>query len=123
MPGPDPRDVNWSSCPGPEVCFALIHAPESQKDALIVYQARQIERLSMQAHGLHYIAPDPDDLLDDDEDDWEPEPQHQPPALLALTESLLAAEDIFRKPPRVAGPRLLERLAAAGWHMTYEETP
>lgn len=46
MPELDPRDINWRRCPGPEVCFAQVHAPESQKDARIAQQARTIARLT-----------------------------------------------------------------------------
>lgn len=90
-------------------CVALEFAPEDQLRALVRYQAEQIHRLT----GGRYEPPDPELLVDDDDD--EPEPAVD---ASFVVESLLGHEDIFRKPPRVAAPRLIQRLAAAGIHLT-----
>lgn len=94
-------------------CCALDFASDDQLRALVFWQAQQIHRLT----GGQYEPPDPEWLVDDDEED-EPEPAVDARFVL---EALLGAEDVFRKPPRVAAPRIIERLAAAGIYLTTME--
>ncbi len=89
-------------------CLAGSASPDA-KDRLIRWQAIQLHRLT----GGTYETPDLDD---------EDEPVTSPPSrdVLSVVESVLWSEDIYRRPPRAAAPRLVERLAAAG--LTIEET-
>lgn len=98
---------DWNRCPGPAVCFALHQASESSRDALIVAQAQQLDRLT---GGYQPPAEVPVVIS-------EPVPED----VTFTVEALMAADDIFRKPARVAAPRLVERLAAAGITLTREE--
>lgn len=103
-----------------EICLVREFASDESKDALIAHQARQLDRLSHLAHGLPYVGPDLEDFAeDDDEDEFVPEPPKQ--STLFTVEAILGMEDVFRKPPRVAAPRLIERLAAAGLYLTTME--
>lgn len=102
---------------GCTTCMALEFASEDSLRALVVYQAQQIDALT----GGRYEAPSPEELVDYFTDDPEPEPV-APPDVTFVLEALLGHEDIFRKPPRAAAPRLIERLADVGWTLTYEET-
>ena len=98
-------------------CLARDYGSDEQREALIRYQAQQLDRLTHLAYGIPYTQPDPEDLVwGDDEDDEEP----APPPRDALTdlETVLWDQDIHRKPPRVAAPRIIERLAEVGWHLT-----
>lgn len=101
-------------CP---VCLALEFGSEDSLRALIVYQAEQLHRLT----GGTYEEPTPDELVAYFAEDDEPEPAPRCDPTPAV-ESVLWADDIFRRPPRAAAPRLIERLADAGWVLTYEET-
>jgi hypothetical protein len=92
-------------------CVALEAASDDQLRRLVVWQARQIDRLT----GGEYEEPD----FDEGEDE-EPAPVQAPDAL-TVVEGLLNHEDIFRRPGRVAAPRLVERLALAGITLTREE--
>lgn len=96
--------------------MALEFASEDSLRALVVYQAQQIDALT----GGRYEEPSPDELAVYFAADEEPEPE-QPSDPLSVVESLLGDDDIFRKPPRAAAPRLVERLRDAGWHLTYED--
>lgn len=102
---------------GCTTCMALEFASEDSLRALVVYQAHQIDQLT----GGRYEEPSPDELVDYFTDEAEPEPVAQPDPTFVV-EALLGHDDIFRKPPRAAAPRLIERLADAGWTLTYEET-
>lgn len=105
---PEFETPNWNRCPGPTVCFALTHASEASKDALIVYQAQQIDRLT----GGRYEQPTPERLAAVAPD----EPAVSPsPGLLELLEAVLWREDVLRKPPRVAAPKILAALSEAGY--------
>lgn len=88
-------------------CLALEFASDEQLRRLTVWQAAQIDRLT----GGRYEEPD----FDDEDDAPEPE---TPKDAGFVVEALLGHEDIFRKPPRAAAPRLIERLAEAGWYLT-----
>ena len=88
---------------------AVEHASEDQLRALVFWQAKQIHRLT---GGIDLEPPDLD-AIDEDED-----PPETPRSTFALVEAALAAEDIFRKPARVAAPRLIERLASEGIYLT-----
>lgn len=95
-------------------CVALEFASDDQLRALVLFQQKQIDRLT----GGSYEPPDPALLVAADDGVGEMEPA---PDQTFVMESLLGAEDIFRRPPRVAAPRLIERLAQAGLHLTSVE--
>lgn len=99
---------------GCTVCLALEHASEDSLRALVVEQARQIDRLL----GGGYAIPATDALAALAEDTPLPSMPEPPADLLSVLVDLMNAEDIFRRPGRVAAPRLLERLNAAGFHLT-----
>ena len=89
------HDIEWT----------LAYTNEDQLRALVRYQAAQLDRIT----GGY----EPPPVIEWDE--LEP----PSPDVLAAVESVLSHEDIYRKPPRVAAPRLIERLAHAG--LTIEE--
>lgn len=95
-------------------CLALEFAPEDQLRRLVFWQAQQIHRLT----GGVYEEPDFDALDEDFAEEEEVEPA---PDAVFVVESLLGHDDIFRKPPRAAAPRLVDRLAAAGLYLTRKE--
>lgn len=99
------------TCPD---CLALEFASDESLRRLVHYQAVQLDRLT----GGTYTEPDFDAWEDEDD---EPAPEHAPDAAFVL-EALMGHDDIYRKPPRAAAPRLLERLAEAGFALTYQET-
>lgn len=103
-----------------EVCLVREFASDEAKDALIAYQARQLDRLSHLAFGIPYLGPVVWESEDEppDEDDEPPAP---PRSTLFTLEALLGSEDIFRKPARVAAPRLIQGLADAGLYLTTME--
>lgn len=96
-------------------------ASDEAKDALIAWQSRQLDRLSHLAFGLPYVGPDLEDFAEDDDEDVEEEPEPPKRSTIATVESILNHEDIFRRPGRVAAPRLIERLAQAGLYLTTME--
>lgn len=91
-------------CP---TCLAIAYADDESKDALIAWQAAQIDRLT--GGWSVEVAEEAVEV---------PAPPPPPPDVLATLVTLLGHEDIFRRPGRIAAPRLLERLTAAGIHVT-----
>lgn len=94
-------------------CLTRAYSTDEQKDALIAHQFAQLHRLT----GGTYEAPAAEDLVGAVHLP-PPEPQ---PDVLALVTAALDSDGIFRKPGRVAAPRLLERLATAGLTIHMEE--
>lgn len=94
------HDIEWT----------LAYSTDEQLRSLVCYQAAQIDRLT----GGY----EPPPVIEWDEDD-EPEPPS--PEVVAVVEALLWRDDIYRKPPRVAAPRLLEELADAGLTISQPE--
>lgn len=91
-------------------CTALEFASDDALRALVRWQATQLDRLT----GGHYDPP-PTELLVDN-----PTEQPSEPPLLPVVELVLSYEDVFRRPPRAAAPRLIQHLADAGWTFTRE---
>lgn len=97
-------------------CLAIAYGSEESKDRLIARQAAQIDRLTggnldttakLRAHvlGEGHLAPIQFGRSCTDVD----------PAAEEALLTLLGHDDIYRKPPRVAAPKLVSRLADAGW--------
>lgn len=99
-------------------CLAIAYGSEESKDRLIAQQAAQIyrltggnrdtyEKLVLEVYTRWHDEPltfdRPEDKIESD------------PAAGETVLSLLGHEDIYRKPPRVAAPKLVSRLAEAGW--------
>jgi len=98
------------ACP---YCLATTYGSDDQLRRLVHYQAGQLHRLT----GGAYVAPNEVKVASE----IQPSPSQESTVnQVATVERLLGQEDIFRKPPRVAAPRLLARLADAGF--TLEET-
>ena len=87
------HDIEWT----------LAYTNEDQLRALVRYQAAQLDRLT---NGTYEPPTDP-----------------EPPApeVIDAVETLLWRDDIHRRPPRVAAPRLLRGLADQG--LTIRHTP
>ena len=79
---------------------------------LVIFQQRQIDRLTGGRTQPAVPVEAPVGPVE------RPEPSR---TVLARVEAALASEDIYRRPPRVAAPRLIEALARAG--ITLKETP
>lgn len=86
---------------------------DEQKDAYIAYLLQQLDRMT----GGGFVAPDPVSLV-------EQVPRRKRPGLepdvVAVVAAAIQSEDVYRKPGRVAAPRLLERLAEAGVVVSFE---
>lgn len=91
-------------------CVAIEASTDDQLRRLVVWQARQIHRLTG-----GYEEPDFDAL----DAAFPDEPEGPAPELLPVLESVLGYDDVYRKPPRVAAPKLLHHLTEAGWTLTY----
>lgn len=94
------------------VCIALEYAPDDQLRALVVWQAEQIHRLT---GGMDLTPPD------FTSQPVRVEPSRHAPVGVEAVEAALGADGIYRKPPRVAAPLLIERLAEVGLHLTNGE--
>lgn len=91
-----------------EICLALTYGPDDPK-ALVVAQAATIDRLTQRL----VDQATPADMV-------KPKPQLERTDATAALETALALDDVYRKPARVAAPRLLEHLRCAGWTLTQE---
>lgn len=101
-------------CPA---CLSREYGSEEGKDALVAYLYQQLDRLSSLAYGIPFTRPDAQATPV-----VEPAAKPEPPrSTLFVLESVLASEDVFRKPPRVAAPRVIDRLAAAGLFLTHDD--
>ncbi len=96
-----------------KVCLAADNADPENLQALVRYLYVQLDRCrAVDLQVKTGIGP---------ADAPPPQAVAPPSDLLEVLTSALGSDDIFRKPPRVAAPRLLARLTEAGW--TLEQTP
>lgn len=94
-------------CPA---CLVRDFAMDEAKDALIRHQFVQLHRLT----GGTYEPPAPEELV------TQPAAASAPTVdPLPVLERILGFEGVYRKPPRVAAPKLLTDLAEAGWTITH----
>lgn len=97
-------------------CLAIAYGSEESKDRLIAQQAAQIDRVTggnpdTTAKLREYVLRSPPTAPTFDA----PAPHTLDLAAGEAVLSLLGHEDIYRKPPRVAAPKLIALLADAGW--------
>lgn len=83
-------------------CHAARHGTDDDLRRLLYHQDVQLARVQV-ADKYMQVADAP--------------PTVSEAEMLPLVESMLAADDIYRRPPRAAAPRMLARLIEAGFTM------